>query len=151
MDKLHELAAAIVAELDEELFVVQSDENSYEYAESTIRLNLRDDDDYGFMRHLREVHGYDNSAISPMLWTILHEVGHSETDEDYTEKEYIDGINTKACLACCSDEEMRTNEVLQDRYFNTVEEWLATEWAIDYVKSHLRKCKKWSHELEALK
>lgn len=151
MDALHKLASAIVDEIEPELRVEQSDENSFEYAEDLVRLNLWDDEDCGFMRHLRTVHGYDNSAISPMLWTILHEVGHYETADDYDDDEYTEGLNEKACLACLSDEEMRTNEVLQDRYFNIVEEWLATEWAIDFVKSHLRKSKKWSRELEALK
>ena len=151
MDKLHTLAASIVAALDDELFVEQADENSFEYAESLIRLNLRDENDGGFMRHLREVHGYDNEKISPMLWTILHEVGHNETEDEYTDKEYADGLQVKMRLACLPLEWVYADPDLQDAYFNTTEEWLATEWAIDYVKSHPRKCAKWSRQLEALK
>ena len=151
MDKLHTLAASIVAALDDELFVEQSDENSFEYAESLVRLSLRDDDDFGFMRHLREVHGYDNAEISPMLWTILHEVGHAETEEDYSDREYEKSLKVKMNLACLPLEQVHTDPELQDLYFNTIEEWLATEWAIDYVKSHARKCAKWSRQLEALK
>ena len=152
MDKLHEYAAAIVHSIDLELEVEQSDENSFDYAEDLIRLNLRDDEDNGFMRHLKEKHGYaDADKYSPMLWTILHEVGHSQTADEYSDEEYEEGLNTKLGLACCSPEELKTNEVLQDRYFDTAEEWYATEWAIDYLDTHRRECRHMSAELEALK
>lgn len=152
MDKLHEYAAAIVRAIDDELEVEQADENSFEYAEDLIRLNLRDDEDCGFMRHLKEKHGYaDADKYSPMLWTILHEVGHYETAEDYSDEEYEKGLNIKLGLACCSPEELNSNEVLQNRYFDTAEEWYATEWAIEYIESHPRKAKKMSAELETLK
>ena len=151
MDKLHSLAAAIVHIINTELLVEQSDENSFEYADNLIRLNLRDENDFGFMRHLRTSHAYDNASISPMLWTILHEIGHSETIDDYSDEEYEESLNIKMGLACCSAEDIQTNETLQDRYFDTAEEWYATEWAIDFVKSHLRKCAKWSALLETFK
>lgn len=151
MDNLHTYAAAIVRATAPDLFVEQSDENSYEYAEDLVRLNLRDDEDYGFMRHLREVHGYDNAEISPMLWTILHEIGHAETCDDYSDREYEKGLKVKMNLACLPLEQVHTDPQLQDLYFNTAEEWYATEWAIDFVKKHLKKCKRWSEKLEALK
>ncbi len=150
LDKLHSFAATIVRAIDPELTVDQSDENSYEYADMLVRLNLRDDEDFGFMRHLREVHlCVFADDYSPMLWTILHEVGHAQTEDDFGEDEYAEGLNTKMALACVPPAELRKNVVLQDRYFDTVEEWLATEWAIDYVREHNARCKRWSRILES--
>lgn len=152
MDKLHKYATAIIHAIDPDLKVEQSDENSFDYAEDLIRLDLRDTEDFGFMRHLKTVHEYPNAdKYSPMLWTILHEVGHSQTCDEYSDEEYEEGLNIKMGLSCFALDEVKTNEVLQDRYFNTAEEYYATEWAIAYVDTHPRKCKRMSAELEALK
>lgn len=153
MDKLHEYAAAIVRSLyDDELFVEQSDENSFDYAENLIRLNLRDDEDFGFMRHLENVHGFKPARqFSEMVWTLLHEIGHYETQDDYDDEEYEQGLNIKLNLACLPPKGLRDDEKLQDKYFNIVEEWVATEWAIDFVKHHKKLCKKWSKDMESLR
>ena len=152
MDALHTYAAAIVRALDDELIVEQSDENSYDYAENRVRLNLRDFEDCGFMRHLREVHNCRwADEFSVMLWTILHEVGHAETEDDYDDDEYEECLKAKALVAMIPVEVAKDRPDLQDIYFNTCEEWCATEWAIDYIKSHKRQCRKWSAELESRK
>jgi hypothetical protein len=139
MDKLHRYAKNFINFYfpDFDLRVRQSRENSADYEKNIIRLNLRDSEDYGFMRHLHEVHGFklSDTLISPMMWTILHEVGHFATIDEIPPQDYDEAISTKTLLTLYG-EEIKTNPTLQDRYFNTATEWEATEWAIEWVKSH---------------
>ena len=94
-------------------------------------------DDCGFMRHLREVHGYsDADQYCLALWTLLHEIGHYYTI-DYAE----DDLWTRAICGLISYEEASKNSELQDIYFNIENEWEATEWAIKWVDSHKRIAK----------
>ena len=86
-------------------------------------------DDCGFMRHLREVHGYaDADRYSLALWILLHEIGHYNT-VDYVE----DDLWTRGLI---SYEEASKDSELQDIYFNIESEWKATEWAIEWVNFH---------------
>ena len=74
MDRLHRFAKSFIDFYfpDFDIRVRQSRENSADYEKNIIRLNLRDDEDFGFMRHLHEVHGFklSDTLISPMMWTI---------------------------------------------------------------------------------
>lgn len=94
-------------------------------------------DDCGFMRHLREVHGYtDADRYSLALWTLLHEIGHYNT-VDYAEDDLI----ARAICGLASREEALKDLKLQDIYFNIENEWEATEWAIEWINSHKRIAK----------
>lgn len=139
MDRLHRFAKSFIDFYfpDFDLRVRQSRENSADYEKNIIRLNLRDTEDYGFMRHLHEVHGFklSDTLISPMMWTILHEIGHFATIYDIPPQDYDEAISTKMLLTLYG-EEIKTDTTLQDKYFNTITEWEATEWAIKWVKSH---------------
>lgn len=139
MDRLHRFAKSFIDFYfpSFDLRVRQSRENSADYEKNIIRLNLRDTEDYGFMRHLHEVHGFklSDTLISPMMWTILHEVGHFATIDEIPPQDYEEAISTKALLTVYG-EEIKTNHFLQDMYFDTATEWEATEWAIKWVKSH---------------
>ena len=77
------------------------------------------DDEYGFMRHLREVHGCKFANLfTHRFWAILHELGHYFTG---------DGI----------EDEKETLEVRAFcMYFNLPSEFAATEWAINFIKTH---------------
>lgn len=139
MDRLHRFAKSFIDFYFPtfDLRVRQSHENSAEYEKRIIRLNLRDAEDYGFMRHLHEVHGFkiSDTLISPMMWTILHEVGHFATIDEIPPQDYDEAISTKVALTLYG-EEIKTDPTLQDKYFNTITEWEATEWAIKWVKTH---------------
>lgn len=94
-------------------------------------------DGCGFMRHLREVHGYINAdQYSLALWTLLHEIGHYYTI-DYAE----DNLIVRAICRLTSYEEASKNPKLQDIYYNIENEWEATEWAIKWIDSHKKIAK----------
>lgn len=96
-------------------------------------------DEYGFMRHLRAVHKYSESdKFSFFLWSILHEIGHyftiDKADED-------DEYDERLALAVIDTEKAKKSIAIQNRYFNLESEWLATEWAIKFVKTHKKICR----------
>lgn len=125
----------IVAKVIAPELTVKFDEDDFtcfDFEEDTIVIGGDfDGEDYGFMRHLREVHNFaDADKFSRRLWTILHEVGHYETDGDCEDDTY-----TRAMLGCFG-EEVLSSPKIQDLYFNLKSEWVATEWAIDWIQSH---------------
>lgn len=97
-----------------------------------------DDDDCGFLRHMREYH--ENGEIADTLplkvWVILHEVGHY-----YTIDEVADDVDTRALCAMISVEDARKDTQIQDMYFNIENEFIATDWAIDFALAHPKLCR----------
>lgn len=124
--------------------VFDTDEGSYFDGDTdTININLNElNQDYGFMRHLREVHKCNFwDKYSPLLWTILHEVGHYYTLDDY-DSEAEEGERIILSLV---NEKGLQNPMVQDRYFNLPSEWGATEWAIHFVEDNTELCKEFDH------
>lgn len=127
-------AKRLITAIAPELKVRRSFENSYESATNTIRLNLHDKEDYGFMRHIKEVHNCEwADEFSWKLWTVLHEVGHFMTENDLTEEEEEEAEEIKLNLTCVSKKDLLNSVELQDYYFNSPKEWKATEWAINFI------------------
>lgn len=157
MDKLYLYARKIVKSLyGNDIKVRKSKESAFNYTTNILELNLRDDaddnDDLGFYRHLRCAHRCKMAyTLSPMIWTILHELGHYETQDDYGDKDYNVGLGIKGLLALCTYDTMTNSKELQDLYYNTKEEWLATEWAIRFVRKNKKLVKEWSEKLESLR
>lgn len=91
--------------------------------------------DGGFLYHIEKSHNYKYvNKISIIVWSILHEIGHYETegleyDEDYDE--YI-----RDYCATIPISEAEKDPELAKIYFDLPKEWEATEWAIDFVESH---------------
>ena len=71
--------------------------------------------------------------IDPLMWTLLHEIGHFETAEIVDPE---DDLANRALFAITSKEQARGDKELQDLYFSMDSEWQATEWAIDWVANH---------------
>lgn len=109
--------------------------NYYESSNCTIYIDLADKNDGGFMRHLRYNHGFTLAyKYSLLMWTILHELGHYFTEDEYEDSEEDTEIRNLCSLI---DREISDNDSeLQDVYFNLKTEWVATEWAINFVKSN---------------
>lgn len=97
-----------------------------------------DDDDCGFLRHMRECHEYGAIAdnFSLKVWTILHEVGHYYTIDDCE-----DDLETRALCAMISVEDARADTKIQDMYFDIDSEFVATDWAIDFALNHKKLCR----------
>lgn len=121
--------------------VRKGDSNYYDCENESITLAEVDEDDCGFMRHVVKVHGFkEASSYGYDILTVLHEVGHAKT-LDFCES---DELPTRALCASYSVEEARDSIAIQDLYFNLESEWEATEWAINFIKSHPFLCKAFS-------
>lgn len=83
-------------------------------------------------------------SLSIPMWSVLHEIGHYFTwDDEEWEKEQIarhliDYVSKGKTFM--SLESVR--KIVQFRHFDLPLEWVATDWAIDYVETHLEELKK---------
>jgi len=128
------VAARIV---DRHLPVVESTPESIYYdAERKVLVvgEYHDPNDYGFMRHLMNVHrckvadkyGYN-------LWHLLHEIGHYAIEEKY-------GDNLQERIYFKENfRYLNRNIPLQNEFYNMRVEWEATEWAIKWVEANPKK------------
>ena len=113
---------------------ITDSENCYDHMQERIFINPYDLADYGFMRHLREVHNCSFAdEFSYRLWAVLHEIGHYHT-LDYCES---DELLIRGFCALCDGDTVET----QDLYFNLESEWEATEWAMEYIENHKALCR----------
>ena len=113
--------------------------SSFEWSTDTIYLDINENCD-GFLRHLKTKHHIqDCYRINKIIWQILHEIGHYFTLDFIEEDE--DEQTERAICALIDEETANNSEAIQDLYFNLEKEWQATEWAIDYVKTHFTKCR----------
>ena len=106
-------------------------DSCFDCTEDTIYINPHEVDDYGFTRHVREVHecGFADE-ISYALWAVLHEIGHFHT-LDFCD----DDLTTRAFCMISPN-----NAATQNLYYGIESEWEATEWAIDYAADHRTLC-----------
>ena len=124
-----------------------NEESAFEWSTDTIYLNLNENIK-GFMRHLKKVHipQYDSIYnkhlalydIHSRVYQVLHEIGHYFT-LDFIEEDEDEEMERAIC-AFIDKETAENSEAIQDMYFNLEKEWQATEWAIDYANTHIRKC-----------
>lgn len=90
------------------------------------------EDECGFLRNLREVHGCKEwNDVEIAVWSLLHEIGHYHTFE-YT----MDDAFTRAFCAIIPLEAAMSDPSIQDMYFEIESEYEATEWAIDWVQKN---------------
>lgn len=128
-----------IADLDEELTIVFSDECSYEESTETIYYSDKIDEyyDLGFMRHVIHVHNFlDAQLYGIKLLSLLHEIGHHFTLY-YCED---DSMSRFICQNL-SDTEI-LDPKYQDIYYNIEAEWEATEWAIQFIRENKELCKR---------
>ena len=113
----------------------------YSHKKKTVNIDLTDSEDMGFMRHLSKVHKCSFANEYPvLLWSILHEVGHYFTfDEDTLDDE----TDERIVLSAIDNKKLMRSVAIQNRYFNLESEWLATEWAINFVANNRQELKNW--------
>ena len=101
-------------------------------------------DDCGFMRHIKYNHGFTEAYdYSINLWSILHELGHYFTSEDgYISYEDEEKYTLCAMIPRAIADE---NPYIQNLYFDIEAEYEATEWAINWIKSHPRLARIYSN------
>ena len=94
-----------------------------------------DEDNYGFTYHLKNTHKCRYAyKISHRLWAVLHELGHYYTEQGIEDSEQYQQV--RAICMLVGDEVVRKDRKVQAMYFNLPSEWAATEWAINWVKTH---------------
>jgi len=104
----------------------------FEWDTNTIYYNRADDpQDVGFTRHLRAKHCFaEPERYSMRLWSILHELGH------YFNPDEEEDLYAKALCALLPYETATENRIVQDLYYNSPDEFAATEWACAWIKKH---------------
>ena len=120
--------------------------SSFSTETGAINICIDDPDILGqqaFLQHIALAHKcHFVNEISPLAWTILHEIGHYFTDEQFTDNEQeADGeYRSLLALGIIPDNYSHPDHSIQEAYFNLDTEWEATEWAINYIRKHPRKC-----------
>lgn len=117
------------------------DGNAFDFDRNVLEIDVDElcGSDYGFMRHLKEVHDCSwADDISITIWTIAHEIGHKMTYEDLEcEGEPL----MRDLLNMVDSQKLASDPSVQDLYFNMESEWEATEWAREWIKNHYKLCK----------
>ena len=103
-------------------------------------------EDEMFNRFMNERFGLELNAESGFIFSLLHEVGHRENNDD------VEGAVFDFCLAekARIEKEMQSNPdltfdelyALESQYFNLPDEIMATAWAVDFYKKNPEKCAK---------
>ena len=135
-----EMIQEIVNEVCPEVTLIfnNEDDSYYEYATDTISIDPNPQDDDGFLRHLIEAHECAFALDYPLvLWTILHEIGHYFTLDEF---DLEDDMETRILCATISFEVARDNPLIQNMYYDLHSEWVATEWAINFISQHRHAC-----------
>ena len=114
----------------------KTDSTCFDFNNDTLIIGYDfNDDEYGFMRHLREVHGCKfANFFTHRFWAILHELGHYFTGEGIEDEK--ETLEVRALCILIGDDIVKTNKGVQDMYFNLPSEFAATEWAINFIKTH---------------
>lgn len=148
--KTQKMFTDFIHSIDEELTVSFNENEGYcfDTLENRVNLALSQTDDCGFIRHLKETHKCPFAErINLILWSILHEIGHYETENEV--EEYDEDYEMRIWLML-TDETYRHNTAIQDRYFNLPAEYAATEWAKEWVENNYDKAVNFSNILNLL-
>lgn len=132
--------------------VALSDDFEYNFVEDRIRFKVTHTiEDEIFNRFIKERFGLELNAESGFIFSLLHEVGHRENNDD------VDGDVYQFCL----DEKDRIETTLQEnldlpfeevynletQYFNLPDEIMATAWAVKFLKENPKKVKKFYEKI----
>lgn len=75
------------------------------------------------------------------LLSFFHELGHNETIDEIEDDEYLESQTVKATLS--------DSDADAERYFNLVDESLATSWAISYINNNIEIVKALALDLQS--
>lgn len=143
----YEILTKLTYDIAPEITLIFNDEDDgyYEYEMDIINIDVSPKNDGGFLRHLRKVHKCEYTDDFPLvLWTLLHELGHYFTLDDIDTDE---DLATRVLCSIVSSEVADRHEEVQDLYYNIPSEWVATEWAIDYIADNWELCTEIAKEL----
>lgn len=122
---------------------------SYDFEGQFITFNPFEtcEDDF-FSNFVEEKFGIKDKM--PILTSFLHEVGHHKTCDLLTEEEWDYSFRRKKKIFKKIEKvkDKKRIEKIQWEYFSLPDEFMATEWAVDYIKTHPKKAKKMNAEIE---
>lgn len=119
-------------------------EFEYEYETDVITFCIVPDyTDRYFSQFLEDRFDYEDKY--PFVMSLLHEIGHKENNDDIEGDVYAFCIGEKYKIAkdineCNDDDRLQK---LYYRYFTLPDEIMATAWAVNYIKKHIKQVKKW--------
>ena len=119
-------------------------EYSYSFDKNRVDYKLTNNDieDKWFNEFVSERFRY--KIKSDLIFSILHEIGHSKANEEITGDILNFCLNEKARISIemmvAEDEE--TGRVLSFQYFQLPDEIMATQWAVNYAEAHKKELKK---------
>lgn len=94
----------------------------------TYALAVSEKSNRAFMSRVRRL--YPDIKADVFLWSFLHEIGHIETADDLTDNEWQEVLAAKNC------------ELSHEEYFELLDEYLATDWAANYMRKHEKEVAK---------
>ena len=110
-------------------FSFNNDDPSY-YNSDTDSINICVEEDCeDFLAHVRQYHDFHETQLAqPLVWIMLHEIGHHYTLVEDDEEDSL-----RMILKMAFEVEETDRKIA---YYNLPNEWEATEWAINYIKKH---------------
>jgi len=115
--------------------------SDWENGKIWVCFNENKEDDQLFMDYIKNKYQIE---IDTFLMSFLHEIGHLETEDDeLSDNRAIDLFTLEVLF----DNSKITKQEYFERYFEIECESLATEWGIDFYKSHEEQCKQLVKEL----
>lgn len=107
-------------------FAYISDKNSVHYS-----LTIAERHEKSFMKFVNKL--FPEIKADIFLWSLFHEIGHNETEDDFDEEEEEEY------------REMASSNISDEEYYNLPMEFAATSWAGEYMKEHQEEIKElWS-------
>lgn len=73
---------------------------------------------------------FPNVKADVFLWSFFHELGHNQTEDDFTDEEWEEYTHTVKHLLPGKDDMT---------YFNLPQEYAATHWAGEYLTTHVEE------------
>ena len=86
---------------------------------------------------------YPDIQADIMLWCLMHEIGHCMTDKMWTKEELEYFWYQKDHCAYVEEDQLRN-----DWYHATPDEFFATRWAGEYMRKHPKKVAKFWNKLQ---
>lgn len=130
-----------------------SDEYSYCFEDESIAFKITENgmEDIFFNDFIKE--RFDYVCAFPFVLSLLHEVGHHKANDEIEGAIYDFCIAEKERINIAINESSDIEEIkaFEYQYFNLPDEIMATQWAVNYAKTHPKKiAEMWTKMKKAL-
>ena len=135
-----------LAEHDFEVSTKKGDEWCYFYSKSLITYEVGEEmteQNERFLEVCREC-GLEYE-VSLFTLSFFHELGHHETMDDFTDREWARDEKVKSRVENSFDYER-----MDYTYFHLPSEYCATEWGVDYINEHIDEIEKFDEKIKEL-